>query len=878
MRKPSVIWYRFRKPAESYRSIFIDYLWIADLGKHLLDYLSAHPSGTVHLDFFKSHFSQFIEQRFRGNAAYEHWIRRVSAGSKQKHDFRMAINAYSEYYRSQALSMVDPDHLLSHPLWAECLRAGGETAVPEQLKVTDKTIATPFVYACFRRMYFAAHLEEVPLNARVEAEQAHRKRAMQFAAGYESTRPRPTSHSFKRRIVQANLKVGDVVGVEPQQSRWNPNDPDWIGYIHRIEPHAEGERLYVLWLYRPGDTTIGKEVFYPIADEVFLSDHCNCEEGVLLSKHVLRKYSVSWRPETLTTSCDLIVRNTFLVQKSQAFVTVRDIDFVCPCHREKQLHSRPKSGDTQVHTRPKRGETYYVRRENSTFLEPFVVEDCDTEEVQVRRLLRRDELKKLACSVPPELKTMADNEVVWTDEIKTVKRCILDRPFHIRFVSVGRRGTLPPPYDRGGVGDHWFVTFRLGPRGIAPFERPPVPLIQALANSNEMLKGLSLFSGGGNLDRGLEEGGGVRFTHAIDISEEAIHTQLANQHGDLELSLYLGSVDDYLHAMLTGHSGGNRLIATIGSIQLIAAGSPCPGFSKMQKDWRSPQSKQNASHITTLCSFLEVYRPEYAILENVADMAHERKHEDPRETLVFKQLISCLVAMGYQVSQKIMDSWSYGSSQRRERLFVCATAPGLEPIRDPPMTHSHPSWAKNKKIGKLDVGEGFGHRKNSRTPFHYVTAERTTAGLPGIGTGFTQVCIPCPDHKITRTPNERDRLIMKTIPYTPAGQGYADAVKKGLIPKSAVLSKSREEGRAFRRITAKKLVPTVSTNPSPHDNRTGTILHWSEPRCLSIMEARRAQGFPDHEVIIGSPVQQWRIIGNAVDRRVALALGLSLRD
>lgn len=54
-------------------------------------------------------------------------------------------------------------------------------------------------------------------------------------------------------------------------------------------------------------------------------------------------------------------------------------------------------------------------------------------------------------------------------------------------------------------------------------------------------------------------------------------------------------------------------------------------------------------------------------------------------------------------------------------------------------------------------------------------------------------------------------------------------------------------------------------------------MHWDEPRLLTIMEVRRAQGFLDDEVLIGSPSEKMRIVGNSVDRRVALVLGLALR-
>ena len=47
---------------------------------------------------------------------------------------------------------------------------------------------------------------------------------------------------------------------------------------------------------------------------------------------------------------------------------------------------------------------------------------------------------------------------------------------------------------------------------------------------------------------------------------------------------------------------------------------------------------------------------------------------------------------------------------------------------------------------------------------------------------------------------------------------------------------------------------------------------------ITVMEARRAQGFPDHEVLVGSAPDKWKVIGNSVPRTVSLALGLSLRN
>ena len=47
---------------------------------------------------------------------------------------------------------------------------------------------------------------------------------------------------------------------------------------------------------------------------------------------------------------------------------------------------------------------------------------------------------------------------------------------------------------------------------------------------------------------------------------------------------------------------------------------------------------------------------------------------------------------------------------------------------------------------------------------------------------------------------------------------------------------------------------------------------------MTILEARRAQGLPDSEVIIGTRADQYRVIGNSVSRHVALVLGLAIRE
>lgn len=272
---------------------------------------------------------------------------------------------------------------------------------------------------------------------------------------------------------------------------------------------------------------------------------------------------------------------------------------------------------------------------------------------------------------------------------------------------------------------------------------------------------------------------------------------------------------------------------------------------------------------------MDLYRPQYGILENVVNMASTRTgYEDQN---VLSHVVACLVSMGYQVNQYIMDAWNYGSAQQRSRVFLCIAAPGLDPIVQPEHTHSRPyEDTGGRSLGTLPNGQRFGEREHYATPFTFMSARTVTSDLPDIGNGNVQSCIPFPDHRLARTPACTERALIERIPINPPGCGYKEALAFDLVPP--LLQKHKKEvGRSYRRIKANGLVATITTTISLQDARNGAMIHWSQHRSISILEARRVQGYPDEEVIIGNPAQQYEIVGNGVDRKVAFALGLALR-
>jgi DNA (cytosine-5)-methyltransferase 1 len=375
--------------------------------------------------------------------------------------------------------------------------------------------------------------------------------------------------------------------------------------------------------------------------------------------------------------------------------------------------------------------------------------------------------------------------------------------------------------------------------------------------------------------------------YAVDWNTEALHSYRANTVDPDDVQYFLGSVNEVLRKALRGST--DPRVAPVGLIGLISGGSPCPGFSTMQSNKQSEQSLSFASMVASIVAYVDTYSPQYFILENVVPMTYKIM-VDGREQNVFSQILASLVALRYQVQQFLGESWSLGSSQQRSRVFIVASAPGTVPLFHPPSTHDHPAGREVKRsLGKTTNGLAFGIRSYEDTPFPYTSAQAATQDLPDVGDSLTQICPQFPDHRTSADQSWETRQRLIQIPVRPHGMGLVQAVKSGVIKPGSEAYKwlaSRKPGsiraspnsRSYTRIRPDGLFPTVLTDLHLQCGINGVVLHWEQHRCITIMETRRAQGFLDHEVIVGTPAQQLKIVGNSVDRKVAFAMRIVIKE
>ncbi|KAK5661753.1 hypothetical protein OQA88_9854 [Cercophora sp. LCS_1] len=881
------IYYKLKKPALEYKRFHTPFLWVANLAKHFVDFCDdrIEKSRDVTLRSFKREFIEWLLETHK-RSSLESWLEQHPST-----DFRTSIIANLEFLWKELHGVLPEKKVMDFKLFREARSFSQYSAVPpltrpkEMVRRTAPkeeeeapTIVTPYIKECFGHMAIGEMLRLAGDDEEISLPETDKTKSCEEGP-----------ERFLSREEVSRVKVGDVIATprDIDNPYWGAtilgravDDGRWFGLVQRIHVTKQGHRDFdVRWLYRPADT-LCSILKYPWPNELFLSDNCTCEDGSakrIKENQVSEVVPVTWFGNPNNSGDQFFVRQMYLVE-CRRFVTLEKSHQRCS-HEDGEKPGF-RAGDTIL--------AVLRESEGPTLAEPYevvkVFRQNDRIFVRLRRLLRRSRADATATNAPP-------NELVYTEELVVHKLANINviGKCHVRFCR--HRELIPSPYDRGGTGNLFFITHTFVDGRIVPFEGEfPKSLRQGFDPSAKArkLRGLDLFCGAGNFGRGLEESGAVDMRWANDIWGKAIHTYMANTPSPETTHPFLGSIDDLLRKAIQGDFSNQ--VPRPGEVDFISAGSPCPGFSLLTADKSTLKQIKNRSLIASFASFVDFYRPKYAILENVSTIIQTKKN---REQDILCQLFCALLGMGYQTQLVLGDAWSHGAPQTRNRVFLCIAAPGYRLPEGPVLSHSHFPGVQRRTLGD-NVNVPFVERQFRPTAFKYVTAEESTADLQDIQDGNADCCPGFPDHRLSRRMNKRALSEITNIPVQPwgmnfakawygmrptagkGGQGAMSAADRELFPATG--QRVSNKGQGYSRQRPNQLFRTVTTSCNWTDARCGEGLHWREPRPLSIMEVRRAQGFLDHEVLLGTVMDQWRLVGNSVARPMALALGLKFRE
>jgi DNA (cytosine-5)-methyltransferase 1 len=336
---------------------------------------------------------------------------------------------------------------------------------------------------------------------------------------------------------------------------------------------------------------------------------------------------------------------------------------------------------------------------------------------------------------------------------------------------------------------------------------------------------ISLFSGCGGLDLGLQRAG-FQHVFATDLDPYCAESYTANFP---DVPFWTGAAAELTPELIADMSG-----FAAGEIALLAGGPPCPPFSKSRfyrKDKpRGLEDEVGQETIEAYLRILEAVKPRAFILENVAGLAY-KVHESALE-----EIFTRATDAGYEVSHKVINAADYGAPQMRERFFAVGML-GRE-FEFPLPTH-----AKSPGSDLLSA---------ERLPWR--TAGEVLADLDT-------------EENADDTGHFAGGKHHDLLRQVPPGDNYLYFTEKRGHPNPQFKWRSRYWSFLL------KLSPDLPswTIQARRSNNMGPF-HWRN-RILRVAEVKRLQTFPDDWYLSGTIERQWRQVGNAVPPLLAEALG-----
>ncbi|WMS43104.1 DNA cytosine methyltransferase [Acuticoccus sp. MNP-M23] len=391
---------------------------------------------------------------------------------------------------------------------------------------------------------------------------------------------------------------------------------------------------------------------------------------------------------------------------------------------------------------------------------------------------------------------------------------------------------------------------------------------------------IDIFAGCGGLSLGLMRAG-WQCSFAIEKNDDAFSTYKHNliegrYSSSFKWPKWLEKRAHDIDEIISEYR--DELLDLRGKVDLIAGGPPCQGFSSAgRRLHHDPRNKLFERYL----DLVNILKPNAILIENVRGFTSDftKKSSVKNYSLALAERLS----LDYDVYQKLYNVSEFGVPQARTRFFLIAHRKGLN--------------AENPFHIIDDVVPTFLRRNNLRNP---VTAKEALSSLEiskgGIRAsketkGFMEIC---PTHSTTsyqkylstdcatidslrlaRHSNEIAKRFEIIIEHSHR-IGRLNTVIDGELKGQLGIKK-----KAIRVLDPDRPSPTITSMPDD-------LLHYSEPRALTVRENARLQSFPDWFSFKGKyttggerrkyEVPRFTQVANAVPPVVAEVFGIALLD
>lgn len=407
---------------------------------------------------------------------------------------------------------------------------------------------------------------------------------------------------------------------------------------------------------------------------------------------------------------------------------------------------------------------------------------------------------------------------------------------------------------------------------------------------------IDLFAGCGGLSLGLSLAG-LEGRFAIERDPMAFETFSANFLGDRKVPITKFSWPSWLEQkawaiddLLSKHK--EQLAQLEGQVEIMAGGPPCQGFSFAgRRNESDPRNMLFKKYVQVV----DAIKPSAIVLENVPGMkvAHTSKEDylfqvAPPESY-YEKLKKSLERIGYEVHGEIVDASRFGVPQKRARLIVIGLKKALAQDLEGGIKRAFEilEEARVRQLADLNLPPVIPARaaisdlEMTRRSTKPCTDPRSPAGFVEVAYGEAETPFQQLMHKHCRA----DRMDSMRLAR------HRDEVRERFAkileecPQGVRMNEANREQYGLKKhriypMKASEPAPTITTLPDD-------ILHYSEPRILTVRESARLQSFPDWFQFRGKfttggerrtkECPRYTQVGNAVPPYLARAIGLAIK-
>jgi len=370
---------------------------------------------------------------------------------------------------------------------------------------------------------------------------------------------------------------------------------------------------------------------------------------------------------------------------------------------------------------------------------------------------------------------------------------------------------------------------------------------------------VSLFTGAGGLDIGLENAG-FNTSVCVEYDDDCRETLRHNRPGWKLFEEGIKIADGKLTKRIPGDIrdiGVDELLALSGlkkgEASLVVGGAPCQPFSNIGKKL-GRQDEKNGDLFLEFVRIVKGVSPAAFIFENVVGITQE-KHSD-----VISYMVDKLKGLGYGISFTVLNAANYGVPQRRERFFLI----GIKGVENP--AFPYPTHFKDEKQYQSFIKE------LNRIPVNGYKKWMSVKDAFGK--------IPINSEKRT------DYAIMNISEKVKHRMTFIEQGKNFKVLPPELLPNCWKSGKHLGNDTFGRLIadlPSITIRTAAYNPAKGMYIHPFEDRGLSTIEMAALQSFPDAWVFKNRKSEKMTLvsggkqIGNAVPPLLAQALGNAIR-